>query len=242
MPTSIAINHRALIMQPASTKSFPHTPSNQNRNAAIHSIRTNPSLKQKQILTQDALHSQSVSITEAFSIHCFGVLRVSAIQKSSVQASSTATPVTRQPHFLDLPCLENHSSSSYLIKWRLSSPFIKSVQDFAWPCNRVCAEMLTWAPAFLIYLEGREVLNHSSNLGIYFMKQHLPSQFCGCVDNRCTRGERQLRNKSKIKKKSSQVFSPCHAPNICAFLGCLYPAVKAGHVHTRHSQRLSQFP
>jgi len=130
IPTSIIINHRTLITQPASTKSFPHTRSNQNRNAATYSMHANSSLQQKQILPQDALQSQSVSTTEALSVHRSGVSRMSATQESSLRANSTTTLVTRQSRFPDLPPLEHRSlkSCSYLLKPRLSSTCIKTAQ------------------------------------------------------------------------------------------------------------------
>lgn len=180
IPTSIVINHHTLIRQPASTKSFPHTHSNQNRNAAIYSMHVSSSLQQKQILPQDALQSQSVSITEALSIHSSGVSHVSAAQESPVRAKSTTTLVTRHSSFPDLPPLENCSikSCSYLLKSMLSSTLLRLCSILPGVLRDVQHSMCRDAhlsTSFVNLPWRREVLHCDSNLGIHFMQHQLPS-------------------------------------------------------------------
>lgn len=133
IPTSTVVNHCTLIRQPARTKSFPHTRSKQNRNAAVYSTHANSSLQQKQTLPPDALQSRSVSIAEVSPFTALRVSHVSAAQESSAQAKSATALVTRQSSLPDLSPLENHSlkSCSYLLKSRLPPTFTKTAQDFA---------------------------------------------------------------------------------------------------------------
>lgn len=84
----IIINLCTLIMQPASTKTFPHTGSVKTCHLQ-HTCEFQPPAKQ--ILPQDAPMWANLSASARLSLHRSGVLHMSATQKLSVPANSTTT-------------------------------------------------------------------------------------------------------------------------------------------------------